>query len=249
MKLARILRRDPETPTLRERLAAVTSGAADVKRRATLAAKVGRVAFTPPVPEPEPVDRLALINYATWLFMERRLVCRELYPHMGAEAAMFVAANTAADLFHFPADHRSWQDVPPPSTRAVQILDQVGVGWRNDLAHRDDLDPSSSGDTAERLIAILDTWDGDADLEPDADAEPSLAAPENAHGSQVAWMRGGDEDREAEAPETVLPEVSRSPAPRVRSVPAPAPAPLAWGGNGNVLAAAGVALMVLVGGR
>ncbi|MDP4026847.1 hypothetical protein Q8W71_30065 [Methylobacterium sp. NEAU 140] len=104
-------------------------------------------------------------------------------------------------------------------------------------------------DTAERLIAILDAWDGDADLEPDADAEPSLAAPENAHGSQVVWMRGGDGDREAQAPETVLPEVSRSPTPRVRSVPAPASAPLAWGGNGNVVSAAGVALFGLLAGE
>ena len=104
-------------------------------------------------------------------------------------------------------------------------------------------------DTAERLIAILDTWDGDADLEPDVDAEPSLAAPENAHGSQVAWMRGGDEDREAEVPEIVLPEVVRSPAPRVRSVPAPASTPLPWGGNGNVLSAAGVALLGLMVGE
>ncbi|MDP4026977.1 hypothetical protein Q8W71_30775 [Methylobacterium sp. NEAU 140] len=104
-------------------------------------------------------------------------------------------------------------------------------------------------DAADSIIAVLDHWDGDADLEPDADAEPSLAAPENAHGSQVTWMRGGDEDREAEAPEIVLPEVSRSPAPRIRSAPAPASAPLAWGGNGNVVSAAAVALFALVAGE
>ncbi|PJI37259.1 hypothetical protein CTI14_65605, partial [Methylobacterium radiotolerans] len=40
-----------------------------------------------------------------------------------------------------------------------------------------------------------------------ADAEPSLAAPENHEWSQVVRMRGADDDRETEAPETALPEV------------------------------------------
>ena len=101
-------------------------------------------------------------------------------------------------------------------------------------------------DTAERLIAILDTWDGDADLEPDADAEPSLAAPEHHDGSQVGWCRGNDGDREAEAPEIALPEVViTSPVPKLRLV---ASDPLPWGGEGNVVAAAGVALLALVVG-
>jgi hypothetical protein len=102
-------------------------------------------------------------------------------------------------------------------------------------------------DAADRIIAVLDRLDGDADHEDGGDAEPSLAAPENHEGSQVVYMRGGDQDHEGEAPETVLPEVPRSPAPRIRS--APAPALLAWGGNGNVVSAAGAALFSLLAGE
>ena len=106
-------------------------------------------------------------------------------------------------------------------------------------------------DTAERLIAILDHWDGDADLEPDTDAEPSLGAPENHHGSQVVWMRGGDTDGEVKAPEAVLPEVIRNPVPRVQNALslAPVPTPLPWNGSGNFVSAAGVALFALMAGE
>ena len=40
-------------------------------------------------------------------------------------------------------------------------------------------------DAADRIIAVLDRMDGDADHEDGEDAEPSLAAPEDATGSQV----------------------------------------------------------------
>ncbi|SFM92771.1 hypothetical protein [Methylobacterium pseudosasicola] len=91
-------------------------------------------------------------------------------------------------------------------------------------------------DAADRIIAVLDRMDGDTDLEDGADAEPSLAAPENHTGSQVVWMRGNDADREIEAPEVVLPEVAN-----VIEVE-----PLRWGGRGNVLAAAGSLLVELL---
>lgn len=56
-------------------------------------------------------------------------------------------------------------------------------------------------DQADRLIAILDGLDGNADDEDGADAEPSLGAPEG-HASQIVWLRGGDRDLEAtNAPE------------------------------------------------
>ncbi len=87
-------------------------------------------------------------------------------------------------------------------------------------------------DAADRIIAVLDGMDGDSDLEDGADDEPSLAAPENATGSQVTWLRGNDQDREAEVAEIVLPEVA-----------------LPWGGNGNVVTAAGVMLLEMVAGR
>lgn len=51
-------------------------------------------------------------------------------------------------------------------------------------------------DTADRLIALLDRLDGDADQENGADAEPSLGAPENHHASQIVWLRGSDREEE-----------------------------------------------------
>ena len=103
-------------------------------------------------------------------------------------------------------------------------------------------------DAADHIIAVLDRMDGDTDAEDGADAEPALAAPENHHDSQVVWMRGNDGDREAEAVEILLPVVRVSPVPRFRPVDL-APEALAWGGHGNVIAAAGVALLEMVGGR
>ena len=92
-------------------------------------------------------------------------------------------------------------------------------------------------DAADHIIAVLDRMDGDEDHEDGADAEAALAAPENHHGSQVVWLHGGDGDRETEAPETVLPELT---------IPFE---PLPWGGRGNVVSAAGVALLEMVAGR
>ena len=53
-------------------------------------------------------------------------------------------------------------------------------------------------DIVDRIVAILDEGDGDLDREDGGDAEPSLGAPENHHGSQVVWLRGTDRDLEAE---------------------------------------------------
>ena len=93
-------------------------------------------------------------------------------------------------------------------------------------------------DAADRIIAVLDGMDGDADHEDSGDAEPSLAAPENATGSQVVYMRGGDQDREAEVPENVLPEVLSEPQPAAGILP--------WRGRGNIIAAAGTFLVDLL---
>nr|WP_301288988.1 MULTISPECIES: hypothetical protein [Methylorubrum] len=51
-------------------------------------------------------------------------------------------------------------------------------------------------DQADRLIALLDSLDGNTDDQDGGDAEPSLAAPEG-HDSQVVWLRGSDRDLEA----------------------------------------------------
>lgn len=48
----------------------------------------------------------------------------------------------------------------------------------------------------DRIVAILNEADGDADFEPDTDEEPCLGAPEG-HESQIVWLRGGDRDLEA----------------------------------------------------
>ena len=60
---------------------------------------------------------------------------------------------------------------------------------------------------AEALIALLDQLDAPTeDLEPDADWEPSLAAPED-HPCQLHWCRGCDDDREHE--DRPVPQVRR----------------------------------------
>jgi hypothetical protein len=60
---------------------------------------------------------------------------------------------------------------------------------------------------AEALIALLDQLDASTeDLEPDADWEPWLAAPED-HPCQLHWCRGCDDDREHE--DRPVPQVRR----------------------------------------
>lgn len=73
--------------------------------------------------------------------------------------------------------------------------------------------------------------------------EPSLAEPENVAGSQMTWLRGNDQDREADQPETVLREDVVS---QPQAEPQPTAEILPWRGRGNVIAAAGVALLDLL---
>jgi hypothetical protein len=47
----------------------------------------------------------------------------------------------------------------------------------------------------DQAITILDTLDGDADLEDGGDGEPSLASPVGGE-SQIIWCAGSDDDRE-----------------------------------------------------
>ncbi|MDN3574994.1 hypothetical protein [Methylobacterium longum] len=97
-------------------------------------------------------------------------------------------------------------------------------------------------DAADRIIAVLDRMDVDADHEDCGDAEPSLAAPENVTGSQVVYMRGSDRDGEPEVAETVLPEVPTEPQPErlLQAIVLP------WRGCGNVISAAGSLLVDLL---
>jgi hypothetical protein len=61
--------------------------------------------------------------------MERRLLCNELYPKMGADAERFDLAGNAGYHWHYGI--RGERPEPPqPSTRASAVLDLVGVDWR-----------------------------------------------------------------------------------------------------------------------
>ncbi|MCJ2094090.1 hypothetical protein MKK67_16555 [Methylobacterium sp. J-072] len=62
--------------------------------------------------------------------------------------------------------------------------------------------------------------------------------PENHTGGQVTWLRGNDQDREAEAPETVLPKVVAEVRPDATILP--------WRSRGNIIAAAGTFLVDLL---
>jgi hypothetical protein len=96
-------------------------------------------------------DRRALEAYASWLFMERRILCGELWPQMGAEAERYVSQGNAGADWHFRGDG-DWRDLPQPSTRAANVLDLVGVDWKQDRE-------MSHVDTRERQ-PLPDGWPG-----------------------------------------------------------------------------------------
>jgi hypothetical protein len=76
-------------------------------------------------------DRRALEAYASWLFMERRILCGELWPHMGADAERWDFADNAGYGWHFRSrGDLAWDEGPQPSSRAAAVLDLVGVDWR-----------------------------------------------------------------------------------------------------------------------
>jgi hypothetical protein len=76
-----------------------------------------------------PSDRRALEAYASWLLMERRILCNELWPDMGTKAERYDYYDNAGAGWHFRGDG-DWRDLPQPSTRAAVVLDLVGVDWR-----------------------------------------------------------------------------------------------------------------------
>ena len=122
---------------------------------------------------------------------------------------------------------------PRPKPAAPEILEPLaGPALRISLEEA----AQTALDAADRIIAVLDRMDGDPDLEDGADAEPSLAAPENA--SQVTGLPGSDRDREVDLPGTVLPEVAAEPQPAAEI--------LLWRGRGNVIAATGTLFLDLM---
>jgi hypothetical protein len=88
----------------------------------------------------EPPDRHVLESYAAWLHMERRLLCRELYPHMGSAAERFIFADNAGFDWHFCGrGDLEWDQGPQPSSRAAAVLDLAGVDWRRRQPNHPDL--------------------------------------------------------------------------------------------------------------
>jgi len=79
-----------------------------------------------------PPGRRALEAYASWLHMERRLLCLELYPEMGSAEDKVVYAGNARFDWHFSGrDDLAWNEGAQPSSRAVAVLDLASVDWRN----------------------------------------------------------------------------------------------------------------------
>lgn len=71
-----------------------------------------------------------LESYNEWLFMERRLLCIEMYGD--AQRAECWVPSTRAHWFHVPTDGRDWRSLPQPSTRAGLILSAAGVDLRSE---------------------------------------------------------------------------------------------------------------------
>ena len=71
----------PVDPTRRHLLTIAAGGAAALATTA------------PVMTSTSATDRRALEAYASWLFMERRILCGELWPQMGAEAERYVSAG------------------------------------------------------------------------------------------------------------------------------------------------------------
>ena len=64
--------------------------------------------------------------------MERQILCRELYPWMGKEAERFIFNDQAGSDWHFSGrGDLALNEGPQPCSRAVAVLELVGVDWRS----------------------------------------------------------------------------------------------------------------------
>lgn len=186
--LKRLARRDQPRIPLRDRLGAAKARLAAMKAKAATMGRVNRALLRQPVPaSAQAVDRAALVNYATFLALERERVCAELYPHLGVSASRFVLSmNEAWGYF------RAGDSLPPSSSRAIGILDGVGIDWRKD---RDaggvlpDLD-CQRDDTGKRPPLPLGFPSPDAELLEALDDLTRLDA------AIEALLKAGDEGRE-----------------------------------------------------
>jgi hypothetical protein len=79
--------------------------------------------------------------------MERRLLCLELYPHMGSQAEQVIFADNAGYDWHFCGrGDLEWNQGPQPSSRAAAVLDLVGVDWRQRQPNHPDHYAVDNGD-------------------------------------------------------------------------------------------------------
>ncbi|MCV9935890.1 hypothetical protein OIU35_05905 [Boseaceae bacterium BT-24-1] len=70
-------------------------------------------------------NRAVLEAYRQWLHYEARFCAMELYPELGARAERYIP-ETFASNFHFPPA-KDWREVAKPSTRALTVLQAVGL--------------------------------------------------------------------------------------------------------------------------
>ncbi|KQO49961.1 hypothetical protein [Methylobacterium sp. Leaf85] len=188
--LARLVHRDPAKPTLRERLTAT-------KAKARTVIAVSRILMKPETKAAPAVEKAALVNYSTWLAFERERVCAELYPHLGAKASRFVLGLNAAEKFFFPGgmnggQDKAWRTVAPASSRAVKVLDLVGVDWRQDRTAESSrlFDENGRADTGKRP-ALPFAWP-----EPDATLLEALDDMDRQDAALNAFFNAGTSGRE-----------------------------------------------------
>ena len=74
---------------------------------------------------PTPPDRRSLVAYSSWLAMERRYLCHEMYPELGHAADSFVVGSNAGFDFHTA-------DRPSSTSRAEAVLSLIGCDWSHD---------------------------------------------------------------------------------------------------------------------
>ncbi|MER9169495.1 hypothetical protein NKI12_19355 [Mesorhizobium australicum] len=74
--------------------------------------------------------------YNEWLYYERRLLIREIYHDEHPDWQImerYVPCNTIASHYHFPlqktAGSQTWETMPTPATRALLVLQAVGVDF------------------------------------------------------------------------------------------------------------------------
>ncbi|MER9355561.1 hypothetical protein NKI61_20025 [Mesorhizobium sp. M0514] len=88
-----------------------------------------------PVPAVERMDLLQAYN--EWLYFERLILMGDIYPGQDRlKASRWVPCNTLAAHFHFPLRKvgsetgSTWETIPSPETRALQVLSTVGLDLR-----------------------------------------------------------------------------------------------------------------------